>query len=130
MKRRHRGEESKLDTYIGANTMLEGRIHTELSVSVEGRFSGTIEAKGEVSVGSRGNIEGDIIAGGVYLAGHVVGTVTAHRLLQITATGGITGNVVAKKIMIAEGGVLDGTCRMTEVVEAQPNLVELLPAEA
>ena len=118
MKRRRQGTSGSLDTFIGTNTILEGTIHTEGSVYVEGRASGTIKAKGEVVVGHEGKIEADIEAESVVVGGQIVGNIHARRQLEVTATGRVTGDIEATKITVKEGGLVDGMFKMMEQTAA------------
>jgi len=119
-----------LDTLIGANTIFEGSIYSERSVCVEGTVRGKIEAKGEVMVGRRGRVEADVLAESVVVGGHIIGTVRAEKRLEITATGRVSGNIEAGRIAVADGGVLEGFCRMLGREEVQcPQLEQRLAIE-
>lgn len=126
--RKERAGNLSLDTFIGANTVFEGCIHSERSLCVDGSVRGRIEAKGEVVVGREGKVEADIQADSVVVGGQIVGNVTAHRRLEITSTGRVTGDIEAHSMSIAEGGVLDGFCKMLERVETPVRQLELKPA--
>jgi len=128
--RKERAGDLSLDTLIGANTVFEGFIHSERSLCVEGSVRGRIEAKGEVVVGREGQVEADIQADSVAVGGHTVGNVIAHRRLEITSTGRVTGDIEARSMSIAEGGVLDGFCKMLERVETPYRQLEQKPAVA
>ncbi|UCG12179.1 MAG: polymer-forming cytoskeletal protein [Deltaproteobacteria bacterium] len=131
MKRRDNGKQTSLDTLIGANTVIEGLIYSERSVSVEGKVRGRIEAKGEVIVGRQGKLEADITADNVVVGGYVAGNITAHGRMDMTATGRVTGDIEATRITIEEGGGVNGLCRMlgeAEIGELQ--VKRLLPVEA
>jgi cytoskeletal protein CcmA (bactofilin family) len=126
--RKERAGNLSLDTLIGANTVFEGFIHSERSLCVEGNVRGRIEAKGEVVVGRDGKVEADIQANSVVVGGQIVGNVIAHQRLEITATGRVTGDIEARSMSIAEGGVLDGFCKMLERVETPYRQLEQGPA--
>lgn len=126
--RKERAGNLSLDTLIGANTVFEGFIHSERSLCVEGKVRGRIETKGEVVVGLEGKVEADIQADSVVVGGQIVGNVVAHRRLEITSTGRVTGDIEARSMSIAEGGVLDGSCKMMEMVETPYRQLEQKPA--
>ena len=126
MKRKRSGTDSRLDTFIGANTVLEGRIYSERSVSVEGSVRGRIDAKGEVVIGRQGKVEANINADLVVVGGHVVGNIVARRRLEMTPTGQVTGDIEATKIAVAQGGTVNGSFKMLEECEAQHPQVEKL----
>ncbi|MFP3870019.1 MAG: polymer-forming cytoskeletal protein [Syntrophobacteria bacterium] len=122
-RKRKKGNNFCLDTLVGAQTFFAGSIYTECSVCVEGSVQGKIEAKGEVMVGRQGKVEADIHAETVVVGGHIIGNITARRRLEITATGRVTGDIEAASIAVAEGGIVDGFCKMIEPVEsAYPQL--------
>ncbi len=118
-----KGKSFSLDTFIGANTVFEGSIHSDCSVCVEGRIRGRIEAKGEVVVGREGKIEADIYADSVVVGGQIIGNIHARSRLEITPTGRVTGDIEATTITVAEGGVVDGMFKMIDGAEsAYPQL--------
>lgn len=127
MKRKRNGKNASLDTFIGANTVLEGTIYTDSSVCIEGRIRGGIKAKGEVLVGCGGEIEADVEADSVVVGGQIVGNIHARSRLEITATGRVTGDVEAAKITLTEGGMVDGSFKMIEVVGKEPAGVKEFP---
>jgi cytoskeletal protein CcmA (bactofilin family) len=122
--RKEKSNNLSLDTLIGANTVFEGCISTEHSLCVEGSVRGRIEAKGEVVVGREGRIEADIQADSIVVGGEIIGNVVAFRRIEITSTGRVTGDIEAQSMTIAEGGVLDGFCKMLERVETPYRQIE------
>jgi cytoskeletal protein CcmA (bactofilin family) len=130
MKLMRKSASVPLDTLIGAKTIFEGCIYSERSVCIEGSVRGRIEAKGEVVVGRQGKVEADIQADSVVVGGHIIGNILVHRSLEITATGRVTGDIVAATIAVAEGGTLDGFCKMLTTAESPyPKLEQRLSIE-
>jgi cytoskeletal protein CcmA (bactofilin family) len=125
--RKDRADNLSVDTLIGASTVFEGCIYSERSLCVEGSVRGRIEAKGEVVVGREAKIEADIRADSVVVGGQITGNVTALQRLEITPTGRVTGDIQAQSMSIAEGGVLDGFCKMLEKVETPYRQLEQEP---
>ena len=116
MKRTRNAKDSSMDTFIGVNTVLEGSIQTDRSITAEGRVQGRIEAKGEVVVGSEGKIEADIYANSVVVGGQINGNVNAHSRVEITDTGRVTGDIASPTVTITEGGKVDGSLKMERAV--------------
>ena len=128
MKRKRKGKDSSMDTFIGANTVLEGSMQTDRSMTVEGRVQGRIEAKGEVVVGRAGKIEADISANSVVVGGQIKGSVSAHSRVEITATGLVAGDIVSPTVTITEGGKVDGLLKMVQQVAPEDTDVhQLIP---
>ena len=120
MKQKGNGASLHKDTLIGPNTIFEGTINTDNSITVEGRVHGKIEAEGEVVVGRDGKVGADIHAGSVVVGGQVIGNIVARRRLEITETGRVKGDIEAAAIKVSEGGKVEGSIKMME--EAQPEL--------
>ena len=129
MKRREKKIKNfSMDTLVGPNTTVEGTITSECSLRVEGTIKGRIEAKGDVAVGSPGSVTADIHAETVIVSGQVTGNIHARSKLEITKTGRVTGDIEAAAISVAEGGLVDGTCRMSGTLDSSyPQLGESAP---
>ncbi len=102
----------KLDTYIGEDTSFDGIVTSSKSLTIFGGVKGTIECQGRVVVGQTGNVEADIVADDVAVSGKVVGNVTAKSKLEVTSTGIIQGDVKTARLIMEDGGKLDGHCEM------------------
>jgi cytoskeletal protein CcmA (bactofilin family) len=112
MKRKKKRKNFPTDSFIGAHSILEGAMHSERSVRVDGRLRGQIEVEGDLVVGRQGKVKGDIKAGSVAVAGHVVGDVSVDHHLEISDAGLLVGDLEAPTISVAEGGILEGFCKM------------------
>jgi cytoskeletal protein CcmA (bactofilin family) len=100
------------DTLIGEGTVFEGHIKSEASIRVEGRITGDIVCKGDVTIGDKGNASSNISARNVIIAGIVRGNVSTSEKLTITSTGKLHGNTNSKSFIIDDGGTFMGTSKM------------------
>ena len=66
-----------------------------------------------MSIGSGGDLEGDVAAKTVVVGGKVRGQIVAAERAELTATAVVHGSVQAPKIIIAEGAHLQGSVAMT-----------------
>jgi cytoskeletal protein CcmA (bactofilin family) len=82
------------------------------SITIEGTVKGKIECKGSVVVGQGGKVKADIVAKNVLVGGKVNGNITTKNKLEITSTGRVKGNIETSSLVIAEGVVFEGRCRM------------------
>ena len=90
------------------------------SLRVVGSHPGrTLATCGDILVepGSLLNLE--ITADNVIVRGRVCGSVSANETIEVTSTGQIIGDVKARKIIVRDGGVIQGHCIMTPV-NSQP----------
>ena len=65
-----------------------------------------------MTVGSDGDVEGEIHARQVVVGGRVRGDVRASERAELTSSGAVEGSVQAPKVVIAEGARLEGSVAM------------------
>ena len=102
----------KIDTIIGANSLIEGSIRTEGVTRVDGSIKGKVFSSGLLIIGSSGNIEGDIKADSMVVSGQVTGNIQARERLEITSSGIIAGDIVTPALALAEGAIFEGSSSM------------------
>lgn len=107
------------ETSIGQGTQAEGKLACDGVIRIEGEFRGDIECKGEVVVGELGIARAGIVANELTIAGKVYGDVNVKGRLTIAASGQLHGNVLAHSILIQDGGIYNGTCRMERQTESK-----------
>ena len=107
-------------TLIAANTSFEGKIKTEGSIRIDGKFIGDINAKANAAVGQTGSIEGTISARNITVAGKISGTVTALEKLVLETKSIMQGDIRATKLVVDEGATFDGKCDMKQSSPAMP----------
>ncbi|ASA26066.1 bactofilin family protein [Paenibacillus donghaensis] len=102
------------DSLIGHGGTLEGKVHCDTNLRIEGTFSGEIVCSGTVTVGEQGTVRSSIHAEEVIIAGKVFGDVTAQRRLIMAETGQLQGNIQAQSLTIHEGSLINGSIEMHE----------------
>jgi len=103
---------NEVDSLISAGMNIKGDIESKSSVRVDGKIDGNIKIQGDLIVGKEGYIKGIIQANNIMLAGRCEGDIEAIDRLVINATGVLHGDVSCQLIVIEEGGILDGNCKM------------------
>ena len=99
-------------TVVGHGANLEGTVVSTGSLRVDGRVKGKISAEGDVMLTEQSEVEADIFATNVLVAGRFTGNVTAKGRTELAATGRMEGNVTSKTLVIAEGAVFSGQSTM------------------
>lgn len=100
------------DTFIGQGTRAEGSLVSEGGLRIEGEYRGDIECKGDVIVGECGVARSNIAARDITIAGKVFGDVVTSGRLTLAASGQLHGNASAHTLLIQDGAVFNGSCRM------------------
>lgn len=115
-KRQANGELS----LIGSGTVVEGKLMTEGSIRIDGTMVGDVVAKADAAIGPTGTLEGKLSAKNVSLAGKVKGTITASEKLILESKSVLQGDIIASKLVVDEGAVFDGHCKMSAEAAAKP----------
>lgn len=103
---------SKITTYVGADTKIEGTVITKTSVRVDGSIVGGVCADGTVVVSKSGYIKGNVIAQNAVIAGEVEGNLQIKDKTNIEPTGSVLGDISTARILIDEQSRFQGNCNM------------------
>jgi len=110
-------------TIISNGVKVEGKVESTGSIRVDGSLKGDLNAKGNVTVGEQGNINGEISANIVTIGGRVVGTVNAKEKLVLETKSVLKGDIISKVLVIEAGAKFDGKSNMGDVREVNsPNI--------
>ncbi|MDD2510581.1 MAG: polymer-forming cytoskeletal protein [Syntrophomonas sp.] len=105
-------KQRNIESLISHGVLVKGEIRSSGSIRIDGNVEGRVDVKGDLIVGEKGKIKGEILADNLILAGKIEGNIEARGRLEITATGSITGDASCSLISIEEGGFIDGTSKM------------------
>ena len=102
-------DERRMTAWIGKSLTIEGRVIASQDLTIEGQVDGTIELGDyALTVGTGAGIKADLVARTITISGAVTGNVTARERVDLRATGSVDGDVIAPKVIMAEGGVING----------------------
>ena len=99
---------------IAVGTSIEGKVRSQGSIRIDGKIVGEVAASENMAVGSTGDIEGNISGKNITIGGKVRGNIYSAEKLVFEGKAVVRGDVRAAKLVIDEGAVFDGTCRMTD----------------
>jgi len=115
---------SQLTAFIDEGSEMEGRYTFHGTVMLNGRFKGEISSDDTLIIGERGVVQADVRAGRVLVSGEVTGSLRATERVELKRTARVYGDVEAPVVVVEEGVLFEGHCRM-----AKPSpLVEVPPA--
>jgi len=113
----HRSRKSPIKTsvtaFIDEGSEIEGKYTFSGVVLLNGKFKGEIVSSDTLIIGERGVINATIRAGAVVIRGEVVGGVLANDRVEMKQTARVFGDVEAPVVVIEEGVLFEGHCRMT-----------------
>lgn len=100
--------EKVIDTIIGKETIIEGKIKLPTSLRVDGKIYGEVDCSGDVFIGKTGYVEPTIKAKNVIIAGEVKGDVYTTEKVHIQSSGTLTGSATTNGIIVDENGTFNG----------------------
>jgi cytoskeletal protein CcmA (bactofilin family) len=106
-------------TIVGQGAKLEGTVVSAGSLRIDGQVKGQINADGDVALSAQSQVEADIRAQNVSVAGRFKGNLIAKGKAHLARGGRIEGNITSKTLVVEEGGVFHGQSIM-DGAPAQP----------
>ena len=104
--------QSRIDSWIGSTTSIEGNLYFNGGMRVDGVIRGNVTAQpdqpGTLVVSENARIDGEVHAAHVVVSGTIVGPVHATETLELQAGSRIKGDVYYKTIEIVQGSVVEG----------------------
>jgi cytoskeletal protein CcmA (bactofilin family) len=116
------GEEGEV-TIVGAGARLEGNVVSAGNLRIDGQVKGQINAEGDVALSPQSQVEADIRAQNVSVAGRFKGSILVKGKAHVGRGGRVDGNITSKTLVVEEGGVFHGQSIMdgsTPVEAARP----------
>ncbi len=102
----------KVDTLIGKDACLYGKLEGAGTIRLDGRVEGDISIKGDLILGESGSIVGNIDANNVHVCGQINGNVISKSQLRLTDTAKVYGDVEVCSFVIDDGAVFEGKSKM------------------
>lgn len=101
-----------VDTLIGANAVFEGKLKTDKTISIDGKFIGNIEQSLGLLIGVKAEVKGDINGEVIMISGTVKGNITATEAVELLPTAKVFGDIKTNLLTIAEGARFEGNSSM------------------
>jgi cytoskeletal protein CcmA (bactofilin family) len=104
--------QNRIDTLIGAETIVEGDVYFSGGLRVDGAINGNVNETGSKAgtlvLSERGRIEGSINVSHAVINGAVIGPVRASEYVELQAKSRVTGDVCYKTLEMHIGAVVEG----------------------
>ena len=113
-------KEGTLSGYVGNGTALTGEAVFKGMLRIDGRLTGRISSReGTLLVGTNGQVDADIEVAVATINGTVNGDIIATERLEMGRAARINGNIQTPSLMIEQGAIFEGSCRMIQLKETQ-----------
>lgn len=103
-----------IESLISQGVEIKGEINSPGSIRIDGVVEGQLFVKGDLIVGEKGFIKGEVKVENLILAGKIEGNIEARGRFEIKSTGMMSGEASCSTISIEEGAYLEGTSRMSK----------------
>lgn len=118
--------QSRIDTLIGADTVVDGDVDFSGGLRVDGAINGNVNVTGANSgtlvLSERGRINGAIGVSHAVINGTVIGPVRASEYIELQAKAHVTGDVCYKTLEMHVGAVVEG--KLIYLSESSPVSVD------
>ena len=111
------------ESVIGPDDFFDGRYRSERGVRIQGNARGSIESRQYIFVEAGAQVEADLSAEDITVAGSFSGKIECRRRLEIADTGKVQGQVQTALLVVREGGMLDGELHMHDA-DTQPSATQ------
>ena len=114
------------NVYLGKNSFFEGKLTLEGVFRLDGKVQGEIFHKGTLIMSETAIVRGKVEVSALILNGMVEGEVNAKERIEIHSKGRLLGTISTPVLVIQDGGVFEGNCRMgiKPIDESVPEGVE------
>lgn len=110
----------------------EGKLSSEGNVRIDGDFTGDIIINGNLTLGERSVVNGNIKATNITISGKVDGIVEAAEKMVLESSSRMIGDLSAKILVVNEGAIFDGKSKMNNNTSAnyKSSYEKSIPAKA
>lgn len=113
-------KEGTLSGFVGNGTTLTGEANFKGMLRVDGHLSGRVSSQdGTLIVSTGGQVDADVEVSVAQIYGTVVGNVTATKRIELGRVAKVTGDIQTPALVIEQGAVFEGSCRMQQIKDAQ-----------
>jgi cytoskeletal protein CcmA (bactofilin family) len=109
---------SSEQTVIAREDRIDGTVRGHGAVRVLGQVKGKVMAP-TVIIEEGAKVTGDVTAEEVIVAGEYSGKLTSSRRLEVRPSGRLNGRIETLKMLLHEGGIIDGELHMIKAPEEE-----------
>ncbi|TET95429.1 MAG: polymer-forming cytoskeletal protein [Desulfobacteraceae bacterium] len=117
----------EINAFLGKDTEFEGKFSFTGAVRIDGKLSGEIFSNGTLIVGESAIIKSQIHVAEMIISGEVHGDIFAEKKIEITVPGKLFGNIQTPKLVLEEGVIFEGNCKMKDLKEEKKKDLDLSP---
>src|SRR6266852_2164489 len=108
-------KDGTLSGFVGSGTSVTGEATFKAMLRIDGHFSGRITSgSGSLLVGAGGQVDANVEVAVATIHGVVNGDIIAGQRIELGRAGKLNGNIQTPSLVIEQGGVFEGSCKMVQ----------------
>src|SRR5215203_409618 len=112
-------KEGTLSGFVGGGTVVTGEANFKAMMRVDGHLSGRVSSSsGTLIVGANGKVDANIEVAVAVIHGTINGDIIATQRLELGRAAKVNGNIQTPYLIIEQGAVFEGTCKMLQMTAA------------
>lgn len=123
-------DDISINTIIGLGSAVSGDVHANGFIRVDGDIDGNLESTGNIIIGDKARINGNINALSITIGGIVLGDIYAPNGIKLLSTSAVIGNISTKNLEIEENVIFHGHCIALKNDEEFNNAMEKFSNES
>ncbi len=109
-------KEGTLGGFVGGGTVVTGEASFKAMMRIDGQLSGRVSSTGgTLVIGTNGRVDANIEVAVATVHGTVNGDIIATQRLELGRSAKVSGNIQTPSLMIEQGAVFEGSCKMTQL---------------
>ena len=109
------------------DTQVEGTIHSESDIRIDGTLKGELHCKSKVIIGPTGFVSGEVHCRNAVVEGRFEGTLQVKEVLNVRETADVSGEVTTNKLIVQSGAVFNVSCSMGSGAAERPRSAQSKP---
>jgi cytoskeletal protein CcmA (bactofilin family) len=111
-------KEGTLTGFVGNGTTLTGEANFKGMLRVDGALSGRVSsADGTLIISTNGRVDANVEVAVAQIYGTVNGDIIATKRIEMGRVAKVTGNIQTPALVIENGAIFEGSCRMAQLKE-------------
>lgn len=112
-------KEGTLTGFVGNGTSLTGEASFKGMLRVDGHLSGRVSSTdGTLIVSTNGQVDANVEVAVAQIYGTVNGDIIASKRIEMGRVAKVTGNIQTPALVIEQGALFEGSCRMMQLKES------------
>lgn len=97
---------------LDKDSEVSGKLSFSGPTRIDGTLRGEVRASDLLIIGESGHVDGTVHAVSLLVLGRVEGSVVGAERVEIGPRGALRGSLESRTLVVHEGGVLDGDCKV------------------